>query len=142
MILLALEAARLHLARMQGGAPAAADAFSWLVEHAIAAWEAEGRAFQDYADFERDGFRCTVPGCTARRNLQSHHVVFRSHGGPDEPWNRTTLCAFHHHRGIHARLVACTGRAPDQLEYALGLRAGGSPLLRARSGDVLLGGSR
>ena len=26
------------------------------------------------------------------RNLHSHHIVFRSHGGPDA-WNRTSLCA-------------------------------------------------
>ena len=91
MILLALEAARLHLARMQGGAPAAADAFSWLVEHAIAAWEAQGRAF-------------------------------------------------HHRRVIHARTVSCRGRAPGALVFELGLRPAGPPLLRARSGDVLLAG--
>ena len=30
------------------------------------------------------------------------HRVPPSAGGPDEPWNRTTLCAFHHLRGIHA----------------------------------------
>jgi hypothetical protein len=123
---------------VQGGAVGAADAFSWLVEHALAAWEAAGRTFHDYADFERDGFRCTAPGCTARRNLQSHHVVFRSHGGPDVAWNRTTLCAFHHLRGIHARTVSCHGRAPGALAFALGLRSAGPPLLRALSGDVLV----
>ena len=109
-----------------------------MLEHAIATWEAEGEQFRDYADFGRDGWRCTAPGCTARRNLQSHHVVFRSRGGPDVPSNRTTLCAFHHLRGIHAGIVACEGRAPGALTFSLGLRPGGDALLRARSGDVLV----
>jgi hypothetical protein len=64
-----------------------------MLDHAIATWlEAEAR-FRDYADYEGDRFRCTVPACSARRNLQSHHLRFRSAGEPDEPWNRTTLCA-------------------------------------------------
>jgi hypothetical protein len=49
-----------------------------MLDHAIATWLEAGGQFDDYADFERDGFRCTVPGCTARRNLQSHHIWFRS----------------------------------------------------------------
>jgi hypothetical protein len=110
-----------------------------MLDHAIASWLEQGAAFDDYADFTRDGFRCTAPGCTARRNLQSHHIVFRSARGPDEPWNRTTLCAFHHQRGVHAGFVSCQGRAPDGLVFALGVRAGGPSLLRARSGDVLEG---
>ena len=102
-----------------------------MLDHAIATWLEAGQAFEDYADFERDGFRCTVPGCTARRNLHSHHLVFRSAGGPDVPWNRTTLCAFHHHRGVHAGRVRIRGRAPDGLVYTLGVG-------RFRSGDVKL----
>jgi len=130
---LALAAVRLHL-----GAAGSTDALRWMIEHAIAEWSAQGGQFVDYADFERDRFRCTAPGCTARRNLQSHHIVFRSHAGADEPRNRTTLCAFHHQRGVHAGTVSCSGHAPDGLVFALGVRTAGPPLLRARSGDVLL----
>jgi hypothetical protein len=90
-----------------------------LLAHAIASWAEQGSRFRDPADFERDGWRCTVPGCTARRNLHSHHIRFRSAGGPDEPWNRTTLCAFHHHRGVHAGAVRIAGRAPDGLVFEL-----------------------
>jgi hypothetical protein len=108
---------------------ASAGSLEALFAHAIAAWTEAGSRFRDSADFERDGWRCTVPGCTARRNLQSHHIRFRSAGGPDEPWNRTTLCAFHHHRGVHAGTVPITGRAPDALVFEL---AGE----RWRSGDV------
>jgi hypothetical protein len=102
-----------------------------MLDHAIATWLEAGAQFEDYADFGRDGYRCTVPGCTARRNLQSHHVRFRSAGGPDVGWNRTTLCAYHHHRGVHAGRLRIRGRAPDGLVYTLGVGSFGS-------GDVLL----
>jgi len=103
-----------------------------MLDHAIATWLEAGARFEDYADFERDGYRCTVPACTARRNLQSHHIRFRSACGPDVDWNRTTLCAFHHHRGVHAGSLGIRGRAPDGLTYELGVG-------RFRSGDVALG---
>ena len=72
-------------------------------------------------EIRRDGYRCTVPGCTARRRLESHHIVFRSRGGGDEAWNRTTLCWWHHHRGVHEGRVAIRGRAPDALCFDLGV---------------------
>ena len=101
-----------------------------LLAHAIATWVELGECFDDYADFERDEFRCTVPGCTARRNLQSHHIWFRSHKGPDVPWNRTTLCATHHQRSVHLeQTVVIRGQAPDVLVFELGGE-------RYRSGDV------
>ncbi len=120
------------------GAAGPGEALRWMIEHAISEWTAQGDSFDDYADFSRDGFRCTAPGCTARRNLHSHHIVFRSHAGTDEPRNRTTLCAFHHLRGIHAGTVSCRGHAPDDLVFELGVRTSGPPLVRARSKDVLL----
>jgi len=142
----ALEAAAAHVDRTASGPRPRGErprarlvrGLAWIVEHAIAAWRQQGSAFHDYADFERDGFRCTAPGCSARRELRSHHIVFRSAGGPDEPWNRTTLCAFHHQRGVHAGTVRCRGRAPDALAFALGVRPDGPPLLEARSGDWLV----
>lgn len=138
VFLLAVEAVRLELAHRCGRRVGPGPALVWMLQSAVSEWMAQGAEFRDYADFVRDGFRCTVPGCTARRNLQSHHVRFRSAGGPDEGWNRTTLCAFHHLRGVHAGVVTCKGRAPDGLRFALGVRASGAPLLRASSGDVLL----
>lgn len=42
------------------------DALAWMIEHAILAWTEQGAQFHDYADFERDGYRCTAPGCTGR----------------------------------------------------------------------------
>jgi hypothetical protein len=138
VFLLALEAARLHLEAEKQTKQSVTEALLWMLEHVIEAWIEQGAAFKDYADFNRDQFRCTTPGCTARRSLQSHHLVFQSSGGPDEAWNRTTLCAFHHLRGIHAHTMRCSGRAPEGLVFELGLRATGPPLLRARAGDVLL----
>jgi len=102
-----------------------------MLDHAIATWLEAGAQFHDYADFTRDGYRCTVPACTARRNLQSHHIHFRSACGPDVAWNRTTLCAYHHHRGVHAGSLALRGKAPDELIYKLGVGS-------FRSGDLML----
>jgi hypothetical protein len=109
-----------------------------LLVHVIATWTELGRRFRDYADFERDGYRCTAPGCTARRNLHSHHIRRRSQGGVDAPWNRTTLCAHHHHRGVHGGTVRLRGRAPDGLVWELGPE----PSERFASGDVRRGGPR
>ena len=102
-----------------------------MLDHALSTCLEAGRQFKDYADFKRDRWRCTVPGCSARRNLQSHHILFRSRGGPDAAWNRTTLCAWHHQRGVHGGLIAIRRRAPDELVYTLGVG-------RFRSGDVAL----
>ncbi|MGH7337058.1 MAG: hypothetical protein ACREI7_05745, partial [Myxococcota bacterium] len=77
----------------------------------------------DHRVFERDGWRCTVPGCTSYRNLHSHHIVFRSDGGSDESWNRTALCAAHHQRCVHEGIgrIRIRGRAPDALRFELPL---------------------
>jgi hypothetical protein len=98
-----------------------------VLAHPVRGWLEAGHRTRGYEDFERDGWRCLVPGCTARRNLHSHHLEFLSHGGPDEPWNRATLCAFHHLRGVHLRRIRITGRAPDALvfELAIGRYAAG-----------------
>jgi hypothetical protein len=90
-----------------------------LLDHAICTWLRMDQ--KGHAEFERDGWRCTVPACTARRNLHSHHIVFRSAGGSDELWNRTTLCAWHHLRGVHAGRVGIRGRAPSELVFELGI---------------------
>ena len=60
---------------------------------------------------ERDRYRCRAPECTKRANLEVHHVIFASHGGPDELPNLVTLCHYHHHRGVHDHRIAVTGRA-------------------------------
>jgi len=104
--------------------------------HAIATWVEQGEQFEDYADFERDGFLCAVPGCTCRRNLHSHHLEYRSVGGPDVPENRITLCGQHHLRAVHGDgTLRIRGRSPDGLVFELGA----GPPERFRSGDVRIG---
>jgi hypothetical protein len=122
---------RRRLERASGRLPSQGEAIEWMFDHAYEAWGANNlRIAREHQVFHRDGWRCTVPGCTSYRNLHDHHIVFRSAGGSDELANRTTLCAWHHLRGVHAARVRCTGTAPGGLIFELGLRAGREPLLR------------
>jgi 5-methylcytosine-specific restriction endonuclease McrA len=71
---------------------------------------------------ERDNYQCRYPGCTGRKQLHVHHVVFRSHFGnkreidKHHPSNLVTVCAFHH-RMIHAAAIGVSGRAPHELDW-------------------------
>jgi len=65
---------------------------------------------------ERDGWRCTNPGCS-RPAAHVHHVEFRAHGGSDDPSNLISVCAAHHLRGIHVGRLRVTGKAPDELKW-------------------------
>ena len=77
-----------------------------------------------------------VPGCSSYRNLHRHHIVFRSHQGSNALANLTTLCAWHHQRGVHAHVLRCTGTAPDGLRFDLGLRPRLPALLAYGPGEV------
>jgi hypothetical protein len=99
-----------------------------LLLHVKAEWESQPRHRDPI--FARDGWRCAVPVCTARRNLHDHHLVFRSRGGGNGRENRITLCAWHHLRGIHAGRVRAEGDAPDALTWEIGVRTRQRPLLR------------
>jgi HNH endonuclease len=81
--------------------------------------ESRGPSSED-AILVRDGWRCAAPACSSRRNLEVHHVIYRSRGGGDEEWNLVTLCRFHHQRGEHGGLARCEGRAPLGLTWRLG----------------------
>ncbi|MEN8162048.1 MAG: hypothetical protein ABFS41_18405 [Myxococcota bacterium] len=82
--------------RLNRGPGAALEA---MFDHAIASWRVSiPRA---HRVFERDGWRCAVPGCTSQRNFHAHHVLFRLAGGNDDLANLTTLCAAHHQRCVH-----------------------------------------
>jgi hypothetical protein len=134
---------RRALERETGQLPSEGQALEAMLDHALLSWGADDprllkRIRKKYRVFERDGWRCTVPGCSSRKNLHAHHIVFRSAGGSDAPENQTTLCAFHHQRGVHAGRVRVEGSAPGGLRYELGLRPGLPPLERYRSGDRLL----
>lgn len=45
---------------------------------------------------QRDGLRCRW--CSSARDLEVHHITYRSGGGPDEDWNLITLCTEHHQK--------------------------------------------
>ena len=70
--------------------------------------------------YTRDGWRCTAPGCTSRRNLEDHHLDYRARGGSNDRSNRTTLCRFHHHLGEHGVFATCRGTAPLGIRWRLG----------------------
>jgi len=132
---------RRAIERETGHLPPESVAFEAMLDHALECWRVDDRWLRRKigrnrcAVLERDDWRCVFPGCSSRRNLQVHHIVFRSAGGSDDPSNLTTLCAFHHQRGVHDGTVAVRGRAPDALEFEQGLRPGREPLARFRSGD-------
>jgi 5-methylcytosine-specific restriction endonuclease McrA len=69
---------------------------------------------------ERDGYVCTVPGCS-RAADHAHHIKFRSHGGSDDLSNMTSLCAVHHLQGVHMGRIRVWGCAPDRLHWELGV---------------------
>jgi hypothetical protein len=94
-----------------------------LIRDAVEAWEAEDTASRPRgrAILERDGYLCQAPGCTRRRDLQVHHITFRSRGGSDCADNRITLCFVHHQILLHETgALAVRGRAPDGLNWTLG----------------------
>ena len=126
-----------------GHLPREGDVFEAMIDHALSAWGVDDprlRRRGPLALLDRDGWRCTIPGCSSRRNLHLHHIRFRSAGGSDDAANLTTLCAAHHHRGVHAGRVRVSGCAPDGLWFELGVRPGAPPLARYRSGDRVASG--
>jgi len=65
---------------------------------------------------ERDGWKCTRPGCRCRSGLEVNHIIPRSRGGPDADWNCHTVCAVCH-AAITRGLLKVRGRAPDGLTW-------------------------
>jgi len=98
-----------------------------LVDHFLDTWLTLTKKERHHRVLHRDGFRCTIPGCSSRRNLQVHHVIFRSHGGNDEDSNEVTLCMAHHLAGVHGGHITITGQAPDRLTVELGVERGKEP---------------
>ncbi len=98
-----------------------------LLRHVITHWESTPRHHDPV--FARDGWRCTVPACSSRRNLHDHHIRFRSRGGDNLRDNRTTVCAAHHLHGIHDGTIHASGVAPHAIEWRLGVRASAPPFL-------------
>lgn len=95
-----------------------------LLEDFAATWDCEDALPRRPGDeiYVRDGWRCAAPGCTSRRNLEDHHLHYRSRGGGDDAANRLCLCRFHHQRGEHGGLASCRGKAPTGVVWRLGRR--------------------
>jgi hypothetical protein len=109
-----------------------------VVTAAVREWDAQDREYRatEFRILERDNYRCQVPGCSARRHLEVHHIIFRSHQGPDADWNLITLCHAHHHHAVHTNTVRVRGRAPHALVWEMG-SARGRPPRRVYHGETL-----
>ncbi len=99
-----------------------------VIQHVIGTWESLPRHHDPI--FARDGWRCTVPGCSSRRNLHDHHLAWRSHGGGNARENRTAVCAAHHLHAVHRYTIRAAGEAPHAIHWELGVRPGAAALLR------------
>ncbi len=109
-----------------------------MLRHVIAEWERMPRHRDPI--FARDGWRCTVPACSARRSLQDHHLRWRSRGGGNAQSNRTAVCASHHIHAVHLNRIRASGTAPAAILWELGVRRTGPPLLTL-IGDRYVDGS-
>jgi hypothetical protein len=57
---------------------------------------------------ERDGRKCSVPGCRHSQYLDLHHVKPRAEGGNHDPEGLVTLCGVHH-RAAHVGSLVVSG---------------------------------
>jgi hypothetical protein len=73
--------------------------------------------------WERKDGLCWFPGCT-RAAAHGHHIVFASHGGADDPWNRLPACVFHHLNSIHGGWARVTGRTDTAVRVEAALEDG------------------
>jgi hypothetical protein len=89
------------------------------------------------AIYIRDGWRCSAPACTSRRNLEDHHLKYRSRGGGNELDNQTCLCRFHHQKGEHGTVASCSGTAPLGIVWRIGL-----PRVTWYRNELRIGGER
>ncbi len=94
--------------------------------HFVATWGTARKPTRNPV-LERDRGHCQVPGCS-RPATHAHHVSYRSRGGGNERENLVSLCAAHHLHAVHRGWIRVRGRAPDGLEWQLGVRGDGPPL--------------
>jgi hypothetical protein len=76
---------------------------------------------EQYGEDAQKSRPCAVAGCS-RRGVHKHHIVYRSHGGGDEPENIVWLCLAHHLAGEHGGRLRIQGRAPDEVYVLVGDR--------------------
>ncbi|MDQ7826397.1 MAG: hypothetical protein RDV48_26575 [Candidatus Eremiobacteraeota bacterium] len=88
-----------------------------LLDAFLTTWDYPEKRDIHHRTLARDNYQCQAPGCRCRRNLHSHHIIFRSHGGSDKLHNRITLCMAHHLRCVHEGYLVIRGRAPHNLTF-------------------------
>ncbi len=114
---------RRTLERQTGRLPTDGEAFQAMLEHALDAWlPPNARVRAAHRVFARDGWRCTVPGCSAFRNLHDHHIVFWSAGGSAPRSAPGTICAACTPASCAARASRPTGCASSWGSGAMGRR--------------------
>jgi hypothetical protein len=64
---------------------------------------------------ERRDRGCRVPGCTADRFVEVHHIIHWQHGGPTDTSNLICVCP-KHHRMHHQGQLGITGNADNRDE--------------------------
>jgi hypothetical protein len=88
----------------------------------IDAWKHALRSGVAYEHiYARDRFQCASPVCT-RRDVTPHHLLFRSHGGGDEPENLISACVWCHLMGIHLGRLKATPPATE-MRWEIGCNA-------------------
>jgi hypothetical protein len=102
------------------------EALARIADHYVSVWEeplqrADWRRKWEREALMRHGGLCAVPGCT-RRARHLHHIVFRSRGGPDRPWNTVAVCWAHHRLCIHRGTLTVRGRGGEHLVWVFRTR--------------------
>lgn len=69
------------------------------------------------AVYKRDGYRCAL--CDNTRGLQIHHIIFRAHGGSNDPANLIALCWYCH---AEAHGTFLPDRHPEYAAYPADVR--------------------
>lgn len=75
---------------------------------------------------ERRDRGCRVPGCTADRFVEIHHIRHWQDGGPTDTWNLICVCP-RHHKMHHRGLLAISGNA-DEFDGVTFTDARGDPI--------------
>ncbi len=89
---------------------------AFLVAAALQTWRGVSRLPAYGHIYLRDRFRCQNPTCRSR-HCTPHHIVFRSHGGGEDPSNLLSLCERCHLDLVHGGHLTVTGLAPDALTW-------------------------
>jgi hypothetical protein len=66
--------------------------------------------------FERDEFRCRLPGCRSSRNLDIHHVKHQADGVDHRTGNLALVCGGHH-KLHHDGVIDISGDADGELVF-------------------------